>query len=145
MTEHDQFMHMALEAARVGAAQGNRPVGSVIVRGGAVISTGYNTVISEGDPTNHAETVAIRTACHDLDTLELSGATLYTTMEPCPMCLWAISITRIDRLVLGARHAAFRPLDYGDYSVERLLDLSGRKLDLVTGVLTDACEAMRRD
>jgi len=144
MTEHDQLMHMALEAGRVGAAQGNRAIGSVIVRDGTVIGTGYNTVISEGDPTNHAETVAIRAACRDLDTLELPGATLYTTMEPCPMCLWAISIAGIDRLVLGARHAAFHPHDYGDYSVERLLELTGRTLDLVTGVLTDECEAMRR-
>ena len=144
MTEHEQFMHMALEAGRVGAAQGNRPIGSVIVRDGTVVGTGYNTVISEGDPTNHAETVAIRAACRGLGAVELPGATLYTTMEPCPMCLWAICLSRIDRLVLGARHAAFRPHDYGDYSVERLLELTGRELDLVTGVLTEACEAMRR-
>lgn len=144
MTEHAHFMQMALDEGRRGVSEGNRPIGSVIVRDGTVIATGRNTVATEGDPTNHAETVAIRAGCRSLGVTELPGATLYTTMEPCPMCLWAISIAGIERLVLGARHAAFQPHDYGDYSVERLLELTGRKLDVVTGVLTDDCEAMRR-
>ena len=145
MTSHDHqhFMRLAIDEGRKGDAEGNRPIGSVIVRGGQVIGAGRNTVASESDPTNHAETVAIRDACRRLGVTDLSGATLYTTMEPCPM--WAITIAGISELVLGARHADFAPHDYGDYSVERLLDLTGRGMNIVTGVLQDECIATRHE
>ena len=143
--DHQHFMRLAIDEGRDGAAEGNRPIGSVLVRGGEVLGAGRNTVASECDPTNHAETVAIRDACRRLGVTDLAGATLYTTMEPCPMCQWAITIAGISELVLGARHADFAPHDYGSYSVERLLELTGRDMAVVTGVLQDECIAIRRE
>jgi tRNA(Arg) A34 adenosine deaminase TadA len=140
---HETFMRRAIEAARRGATAGNLAVGSVIVRDGEVIGTGCNTVRADGDPTAHAEIVAIRDACRRTGEAVLPGTTLYTSMEPCPMCLWAIRTADIGRLVLGARHADFDRPDLGDYSVERLVEMTGAPLALVTGVLHEACLELR--
>jgi tRNA(adenine34) deaminase len=142
-SEHDHFMDLALQEARQGVVQGNKPVGAIIVLRGQVIGRGRNTVDSEGDSTNHAEIVAIRDACRNRKRATLEGATLYSAMEPCPMCLWAIHVAGIERLVLGGRHAAMKREDLGDYSVEKLLQLTRQKMEIVTGVRTKECEAMR--
>ena len=76
-------------------------------------------------------------------TIDLNGATLYSTLEPCPMCLWLILEAKIGRVVLGARHAALKRTDTGDYSVETFLALTKRKLDVVTGVLEQQCVDLR--
>lgn len=143
--EHEKYMDMCLEEARKGMAEGNNPVGSVIVRDGRVIGVGRNTVKTETNPVNHAETVAIREACRNVGSVDLSGATLYTSMEPCPMCCWATHIAGIERIVLGGRHASVGATHVGDYSVERLMALTGQSWDLVTGVRQAECEDMRRD
>ena len=140
---HERFMSEAIAEARRGAAAGNVAVGSVIVRGNEVIGRGCNTVRADGDPTAHAEIVAIRDACRSADTVTLQGATLYTSMEPCPMCLWAINTAGIERLVLGARHAAFHRPDLGTYCVERLVEMTGAPLEIVTGVLEADCLELR--
>lgn len=141
--DHARFMRAALDEARRGAEAGNVAVGSVIVRGGEVIGSGCNTVNASADPTEHAEIVAIRDACRHERAPALPGTTLYTTMEPCPMCLWAIRTARIERLVLGARHADFARPDLGRYSVEALLEMTGAPLELITGVLDAECVALR--
>ena len=142
--DHDHIMDLALEESRKAGAEGNKPVGSVIVRDENVIGAGHNTVVSEGDTTSAAEIAAIRDACRRLGTTDLSGATLYTAMEPCPMCLWAIHVAGIGRLVLGGRHASMNRTDLGDYSVEKLMALTGQRIDLVTDVKRRECEDMRR-
>jgi tRNA(Arg) A34 adenosine deaminase TadA len=141
---HEYFMDLALREAEKGVAEGNKPVGALIVLDGVVIGTGRNTVDRERDPTNHAEIVAIRAACRTQKSETLAGATLYSTMEPCPMCLWALHIAGINQLVLGGRHASMQRPDLGDYSVEKLLSLTRQQLDLVTGVRTRECEDTRR-
>ena len=152
--DHDHFMDLALEEGRKGELEGNVPVGSVIVRDDEVIGKGRNETRSGPDATAHAEVQAIRDACRREDTCDLTGATLYTSMEPCPMCCWAIVEAGIGRLVLGARHDGMRkygddwrasPADYGGYVVETLLDLTNRKLDVVTGVRTHECEQIRAE
>ena len=143
--EHASFMDLAIEQARVGEAAGNVPVGSLIVRDGEVLGIGRNRVRSENDPTAHAEVDAIRDACAKGETTELSGATCYTTMEPCPMCCWALQEAGVAQLVLGARHVDLGRTDYGGYSVETLLALTARTLDLVTGVRSEECAALRRN
>ncbi len=75
------------------------PFGAVIVKDGAVIAEGWNQVTSGNDPTAHAEIVAIRNACAALETFDLSGATIYSSCEPCPMCLGAVYWARLDRLI----------------------------------------------
>src|SRR5262245_52656569 len=102
-------MALALAEVRAAAAEGNLAVGSVIGRG-------HNLVRTSGDPTAHAETVALRDACRALGNLELPGSTCYTTMEPCPMCCWAIVVAGIERVVLGARHVDAGNTKAGDYT-----------------------------
>lgn len=137
--EHTRFMDLALDEARAAVAEGNLAVGSVIVRGGQVLGRGHNLVRTSGDPTAHAETVAIRDACRRLGTAELPGSTCYTTMEPCPMCCWAIVIAGIERVVLGARHGDAGNTMVGDYTVEHLISMTRRELALTTGIAVDQC------
>ena len=136
-------MQLAFEDARRACAAGNRPVAAIIVRDDAIIGSGCNTVYADRDPSAHAEVAAIRAACRKLDTLELAGATLYSTLEPCPMCLWMILEAKIARVVLGARHAALKRQDTGDYSVETFLALTRRPLEIVTGVMEQECVDLR--
>ena len=92
MSEHDAtFMRRAIALARAGmdAGQGG-PFGCVVVKDGAIIGEGNNQVTSTNDPTAHAEIVAIRSACKSLNTFQLEGCSVYTSCEPCPMCLGAI-------------------------------------------------------
>ena len=142
---HERFMQIAMEEARRGAAAGNVAVGSVVVRDGNVIASGRNLVVTESDPTAHAETVALRNAGDALKHTDFAGFTLYTTFEPCPMCCGAILASGVSTLVLGARYRDVTS-QWGDYAVEKLLDLTGRGGDLrvVTGVLTGQCLDLRR-
>ena len=142
--DHQHFVGICLAESRKALEEGSVPVGSVVVRDGKVVGVGRNTVDSTKDPTAHAEVVAIRNACLELGTVDLSGTIMYTAMEPCPMCCWAIKAARISGLVMGARHAGMKRLDYGDYSVEALLAMTKQTLDIVTGVRVEECEAMRR-
>lgn len=141
--QHIYYMRLALEQAREAARRGNRPVASVIVRDGAIIGEGQNTMFTDLDPSAHAEVAAIRQACGRLRTVDLSGSTLYSTLEPCPMCFWAMQEARIGRLVLGARHASVKRTDLGRYTVESFLEFTGRKLEIITGVLAGECETLR--
>lgn len=97
-----RWMQRALELAEQGAAQGEVPVGCVIVRDDAVIGEGWNRPISSNDPTAHAEIIALRDAAQRVGNYRLSGATLYVTLEPCLMCAGAVVHARIRRLVFGA-------------------------------------------
>lgn len=136
-------MRVALEWARAAGERGNRPVASIIVRGSEVLGAGENTAFSDFDPSAHAEVAAIRKACAELRTLDLSGATLYSTLEPCPMCFWAMQESRITTLVLGGRYAGIGRTDMGRYTVESFLEFTGRSLEVITGVLQRECEQVR--
>lgn len=99
MSDED-FMREALREAEMALAAGETPVGCVIVQNGGIVSRAHNERERAHDPTAHAEILAIRRAAEK--DWRLSGATLYVTLEPCPMCAGAISQARIDRLVFGA-------------------------------------------
>jgi len=143
--DHDRFMGLALELARKAGDEGNRPVGSLVVDArGTILAQGANRVYTDFDPTAHGETIVIREATQKLKTVDLSGCTLYSSLEPCPMCCWAILDSKVSRLVLGGRNAALGRTDLGRYSVESLMELTGRSVELVTGVRAQECEDMRR-
>lgn len=144
LDEHERFMGQVLALCGEADARGDCPVASIIVRDGQVIGQGSNRVATGGDPTAHAEVEAIRDAARNLGKSDLSGATLYSAMEPCPMCCWAIKEAKIGRIVLGARHAGMRRIDYGRYSVETLIDMTCSALEVVDGVRVAECEAVRR-
>jgi tRNA(adenine34) deaminase len=95
-------MRMAIDQARRAGAAGEVPVGAVVVAGGRVVGAAGNEREATGDPTAHAEILAMRQAAAALGTWRLSGATLYVTLEPCPMCAGALVAARIDSLVFGA-------------------------------------------
>jgi tRNA(adenine34) deaminase len=150
--EHERFMAAALEEAKRARDLGNIAAGSVIARDGEVLARGCNEVNSSFDITAHAEAMAVRnltTTRRELnpsaqaDSGPFAGAVLYATLEPCPMCCWITCITGISTLVIGARHADLA-IPYGAYTVEKLIALTGRRLQIVTGVLTEECAAMCR-
>src|SRR5687768_9562635 len=94
-------MRAALAIAAAAAAAGDVPVGALVVLDGAVVGTGGNTREQGADPTGHAEIVALREACSNRRRWRVDGATLYVTLEPCPMCAGAIVNARVARLVYG--------------------------------------------
>lgn len=106
--EDRKFMRRAIEVAREGVEHdAGGPFGCVIVKDGGVVGEGYNQVTSSNDPTAHAEIVAIRDACRKLGTFQLTGCAVYTSCEPCPMCLGAIYWSRPDAIFFaGTREDA---------------------------------------
>jgi cytidine deaminase len=96
------FMEAALSEARAAGARGEVPVGAVLVLGGEVLAQAGNRTRELNDPTAHAEILVIREACARLGAQRLTGADLYVTLEPCPMCAAAIAAARIERLYFGA-------------------------------------------
>jgi len=101
MTASD-YMLRAIQIAQKGIALGQTPFGAVIVRDDQIIAEGHNCVWLTGDPTAHAEVVAIRAAAATLKSISLAGCAMYTTCEPCPMCLSAIHWSKIDVVYYGA-------------------------------------------
>ena len=103
----EAWMAEALREAELAASEGEIPVGCVIVRDGQLVARGHNLREQTGDPTAHAEVVAIRRAAQALGCWKLDGCTLYVTLEPCPMCAGAVSQARISRLIYGASDPAY--------------------------------------
>ena len=137
----EEFLRQAigLSQEKMLADEGG-PFGAIIVRDGQVFGRGWNRVTSTNDPTAHAEIVAIREACSELETFQLAGATIYTSCEPCPMCLCAILWARLDRIVYGAtRHdAAAVGFDDSVFYDEINRELADRKIPTVQALREEA-------
>ena len=134
------WMREALALARRAEAAGEVPVGALVVVDGVVVGRGHNAGIASHDPTAHAEIVALREAARALGNYRLSGATLYATLEPCPMCAGAAVMARLERVVFGAWND-----EYGaagsrwDLLRDRRLN---HRVEVIGGVLGDECGAM---
>lgn len=103
MTEDETFLRRAIAlSAEAAGRPGCEPFGAVIVKDGAIIGQGFNRSAERHDPTSHGETEAIRDACARLATTSLGGSTLYSSCEPCPLCVAAIRIANIERVVFAA-------------------------------------------
>ena len=100
----EELMGLALEEARAAAGHGDVPIGAVIVVDGRVVARRHNERELTGDPTAHAEVLALRDAATELGSWRLTGATMAVTLEPCPMCAGALVNARVERLVYGARN-----------------------------------------
>lgn len=125
-----QLLRRAIALSVENVAAGGGPFGAVVARGGEIVAEGVNRVTTLHDPTAHAEVQAIRAAAARLGTFDLSGCTIYSSCEPCPMCLSAIYWARLDRLVYaGAKEDAARA-GFDDAFIYRELALapSGRRL-----------------
>lgn len=121
--EHKDFMRLAITLAVDNVAAGGGPFGAVIVKEGAVVATGVNRVTANNDPTAHAEVGAIREACRKLGTFDLSGCVLYTSCEPCPMCLGAIYWAHLDKVYYGANQHDAADVNFDDSFIYRELEL----------------------
>ena len=121
--KNEYFMRQAIALAVENVKNGGGPFGAVIVRDGEVVATGVNRVTANNDPTAHAEVSAIRAACTKLGTFDLSGCVLYTSCEPCPMCLGAIYWAHIDKIYYGANQHDAAAVDFDDSFIYRELEL----------------------
>jgi tRNA(adenine34) deaminase len=137
---HERWMREALALAREAGAAGEVPVGCVLVAGGQVIGRGRNSPIELLDPTAHAEMLALRQGAFALGNYRLSEATLYCTLEPCPMCAGALVAARVQTLVFGARDLRFG----GVRSKFQIADseLLNHRVEVIEGILGAESTAM---
>ena len=137
------WMCAALAEARCAGAAGEVPVGAVVVVDGAIVGHGRNRPIGSADPTAHAEIEALRAAAAQIGNYRLPGAVLYTTVEPCLMCVGALIHARVTRLVYGA----LEPKTGAVASVAQALawPFVNHRVDVVGGVLADQCAALLVD
>jgi guanine deaminase len=110
----NKFMKRAIELSIKSVNSGTGPFGAVIVKDNQIISEGFNTVTVNNDPTSHAEIAAIRIACKKLSNFSLAGCDLYTTCEPCPMCLSAIYWSRINKIYYANTRSDAHKIDFSD-------------------------------
>ncbi len=142
--EDERFMRLAIEQARIAGRMGEVPIGAVITDGeDKVVSSGYNLREEGNDPTGHAEIIAIKKAGEALGSWRLEGSVLYVTIEPCLMCMGAVILARIKRLVFGARDpkagAVFSVYEIGN---DRRLN---HTVEVTEGIYAEECSALLKD
>lgn len=137
--KHEEYMNIAIEEARLAAQQGEVPVGAVLVLDGEVVAQAHNQRETTHDATAHAEVLAIRQACAKLQNWRLTGADLYVTLEPCPMCAGAIVNARIGRVIYGAPDSKAGGVD----SLFNIVD--NKNLDHRVEILSGICETECRE
>jgi len=125
--EDKRFMQMAIQLSVDNVDNGGGPFGAVIVKDGEVVATGANRVVPNNDPTAHAEVTAIRNACQKLGSFMLDGCTVYTSCEPCPMCLSALYWARVKRICYANTKADAAAIEFDDSFIYDQLDLPYEK------------------
>ena len=120
--ENDKYMRKAIALAVENVRNGGGPFGAVIVKDGKILATGVNRVTANNDPTAHAEVSAIREACKKLKTFDLSGSVIYTSCEPCPMCLGAIYWSHISHVYCGCNQNDADRIGFSDQFIYQELD-----------------------
>jgi tRNA(adenine34) deaminase len=139
---HEPFMRRALEAACKARHMGEVPVGAVVVSSGVIVAEGFNQPVHYGDPTAHAEILALRGAARALGNYRLTGAALYVTVEPCLMCVGALVNARVATVVYGAAEPKCGALaSVLDFESLRL----NHRFQVVAGVLEDECRQILVD
>ncbi len=135
MANHEQFMRRAIELAQDGIdANDGGPFGAVVVKNGVIVGEGCNRVTSTNDPTAHAEIVAIRNACRELNTFQLDDCVVYASCEPCPMCLGAIYWARPEKLFFACTRGDAKDAGFDDDLIyeELVLPLESRRIPTAT-------------
>jgi tRNA(Arg) A34 adenosine deaminase TadA len=144
--KHEDFMRMAIELAENNVKNGlGGPFGAVIVKDGVVIAQSANKVVPQNDPTAHAEVSAIRLACQRLDTFNLSGCEIYTSCEPCPMCLGAIYWARLDKIYYANTKTDAAAIGFDDHFIYQEIDvpMADRKLPHLQLMREEALNAFK--
>jgi tRNA(Arg) A34 adenosine deaminase TadA len=145
--DNSKFMSEAIRLSISNVEEGKGgPFGAVIVKNGVIIARGANSVTSTNDPTAHAEVVAIRNACTALGTFNLDGCEIYTSCEPCPMCLGAIYWARPDKMYYGNSKEDAALIEFDDQFIyeEMAKPISERKLFTQQIMRTEALEAFNK-
>jgi guanine deaminase len=139
-----EYMRLAIRKAQEGIAAAQSPFGAVLIKDGEVVAATHNTVWRDSDPTAHAEVNCIRRAASALNTIFLHGCTMYSTTEPCPMCLSAIHWSKIERVVYGASIADAAAAGFCELSVDaKTLVVMGKSmLRVESGLLSAECAAL---
>ena len=139
-SEDKKFMQLAIDLSIENVAQGGGPIGAVIVRNGEIIATGTNRVTENCDPTAHAEVSAIRAACAKLGDFKLSGCTIYSSCEPCPMCLSALYWAGVERIFYGNTKQDAKSINFDDSFIydQIALDYSERAIPCVNFMREEA-------
>ena len=139
----NEFMKRAIELSIESVNKGGGPFGSVITKDNKIISEGYNKVTTNNDPTAHGEIVAIREACRILNIFSLKGCELYSTCEPCPMCLSAIYWARIDKIYYANTRDDAQKIDFDDSLIysEFQKNIKKRKISMVQMMRNEALKA----
>lgn len=122
--EDARFMQMAIDLSVENVDNGGGPFGAVIVKDGEVIATGVNRVTANNDPTAHAEVSAIRAACQKIGNFKLEGCTVYSSCEPCPMCLSALYWAGVKRICFGNTKADAKAIDFDDSFIYDQIELA---------------------
>ncbi|MBR1934166.1 MAG: nucleoside deaminase [Prevotella sp.] len=146
ITEQDRkFMREAIRLASESVRHGGGPFGAVVVKDGQIVAGSSNRVTIDLDPTAHAEVNTIREACRRLGTFDLSGCTIYTSCEPCPMCLGAIYWAHIDRIYYGNTRKDARDIDFADDFIYEELDrpMAERTVPIIPLLRDEALESFR--
>lgn len=144
--QHEKFMRMAIRLSEQNVSKGlGGPFGAVIVKDGKVIAKSANKVAASNDPTAHAEVAAIRLACKKMKTFDLSGAVVYTSCEPCPMCLGAIYWAKIECIYYGNTKYDAANAGFDDEFIYKELDKSmeKRKLPIEQLLRDEALQAFK--
>ena len=136
-------MKRAIELSVENVDKGGGPFGSVIVKNNKIIAEGANKVTSTNDPTAHGEIVAIREACKKLNNFNLNGSELYSSCEPCPMCLSAIYWARISKIYFANTREDAQKIDFDDSLIysELQKNINGRKIPMVQMMRSEALKA----
>lgn len=135
---NDKFMQLAIEQAK--QAQNEVPVGAVVVKNGKIIASGFNAKENDKDITSHAEIIALKNASQVLGNWRLEGCDIYVTLEPCPMCAWAILQSRIKNIFFGSYDN-----NYGGFSVAHLERISEFKPNIYGGICEQKCDTLLND
>ena len=136
----DEFMRLALDQAEAALTHGDVPIGAVVARGDEVIASAANERELRGDPTAHAEILALRAAAEVVGGWRLDGCSIYVTLEPCPMCAGALVLARVDRLVYGPQDPRAGAA-YSLYNVVQDPRLN-HHVEITAGVLAEECTAV---
>lgn len=122
-----KYMMKAIQLAEKSVKSGGGPFGAVIVKDGIIVAQGSNSVTLKNDPTAHAEVTVIRKACKKLNTFDLTGCIIYSSCEPCPMCLSAIYWAHIDRIYYGCNKTDAKDIGFDDSFIYEQIDLKPEK------------------
>ncbi|AZZ36936.1 tRNA-specific adenosine deaminase [Bdellovibrio sp. qaytius] len=141
----NEYMKRAIELSKNNISHGGGPFGAVIVKDGKIIGEGFNKVTANNDPTAHAEVEAIREACKNISNFDLSGAEIYTSCEPCPMCLSAIYWARLGKVYYANTKKDAAAIEFDDDFIytEIPKPLEQRKISMVQMMRPEALEVFK--